>query len=112
MRAWAVPLMLACSGAFMAVAWLGHLAFRSAPMWTALLVSWSIVLPEYILNVGATRWGFGTYSGVQMAGFHLVSGVICIALVSRLILNEPWSYRHAGGLVLVACGFVLLIGRK
>lgn len=112
MRAYLVPIMLACSGAFMAVAWLGHLAFRSAPLWTALLVSWSIVLPEYILNVSATRWGFGTYSGVQMAGFHLIAGVVAITLVSRYVLGEPWQPRHLAGLALVASGFVLLVGRR
>src|SRR5688572_30762631 len=83
-----VPAMIFLSGAFMAVAWLGHLRIREHGFWIALLLSWAIVLPEYVLNVLATRYGYGTYSGAQMGLFHLCSGVVCVALVSRYVLGE------------------------
>jgi uncharacterized protein (DUF486 family) len=106
-----VPLMIFASGGFMAVAWLGHLRIREYGFWIALLLSWAIVLPEYILNVSATRWGIGTYSGAQMASFHLCSGVICVALVSRFLLNEPISGTQLLGFGLLAAGMALVLNR-
>ncbi|MGH8443446.1 MAG: DMT family protein [Nevskiaceae bacterium] len=50
-----VPLLIFVSGAFMAVAWLGHLRIREYGFWVALLMSWAIVPPEYVL--GETRQG-------------------------------------------------------
>ncbi len=106
-----MPAMLFLSGGFMAVAWLGHLRIREYGFWIALALSWAIVLPEYILNVTATRMGFGTYSGAQMASFHLCSGVVCVALVSRFVLHETLSGRQMGGFVLLAAGMVLVLNR-
>ncbi len=110
MKRIAVPLMIALSGAFMASAWLAHLRFRDRiGFTTALLASWAIVLPEYALNVAATRYGFGTYSGAQMAAIHLCSGVVCVTLVSRFVLGEAFGARQALGFALLAAGMVLLL---
>lgn len=106
-----VPPMIFASGAFMAVAWLGHLRIRSYSFWIALALSWAIVLPEYLLNVAATRWGWGTYSGAQMASIHLCSGVVCVALVSRYLLHEALTRGQLGGFVLLAAGMVLVLNR-
>ena len=48
---WVVPVMLFTSSVIMAFAWLGHLRFRAYSMWVALLGSWFLVIPEYMLNV-------------------------------------------------------------
>jgi uncharacterized protein (DUF486 family) len=106
-----VPLMIFTSGGFMAVAWLGHLRIRQYGFWVALALSWAIVLPEYVLNVSATRWGIGTYSGAQMASFHLCSGVVCVALVSRFVLHEPISPTQLLGFGLLAAGMALVLNR-
>jgi uncharacterized protein (DUF486 family) len=67
-----VPVCMFLSSCLMALAWLAHLRFRdNIGFWTALMASWLLVLPEYVLNVAATRFGYGTYSGAQMASFHL-----------------------------------------
>lgn len=43
----------------MSLAWLGHLRYRdSIGFWTALALSWLLVLPEYVLNYAATRYGW------------------------------------------------------
>jgi uncharacterized protein len=104
-----VPALIFASGAFMAAAWIGHLRFQSATFITALAASWAIVLPEYLLNVFATRMGHGRFTGAQMAAFHLASGVLCVALVSRFWLKESISTTNLAGLVLliVAMGLVL-----
>jgi uncharacterized protein (DUF486 family) len=106
-----VPLMIFASGGFMAVAWLGHLRIRERGFLLALALSWAIVLPEYLLNVTATRWGIGTYSGAQMASFHLCSGVVCVALVSRFLLHETISRSQFGGFAMLAAGMLLVLNR-
>ena len=104
-----VPALIFLSGAFMAVAWLGHLRIREYGFWIALVLSWAIVLPEYVLNVFATRYGYGTYSGAQMGMFHLCSGVICVALVSRFVLGEAVHSHQLLGMVLLALGMALVL---
>lgn len=108
-RALIVPLMIFLSGGFMAFAWLGHLRLRSRGFYFALLMSWLIVLPEYLLNVTATRLGYGLYTGSQMAMFHLVSGVVCVALVSRFWLGEAITLPQVVGFVLLLAGMVLVL---
>ena len=49
--------LLICSNAFMTMAWYGHLKFKTAPLLAAILVSWLIALPEYMLQVPANRFG-------------------------------------------------------
>src|SRR5262245_40794469 len=112
MKQIAVPLMIVVSGAFMATAWLAHLRIRQYGFWIALLMSWAIVLPEYLLNVGATRWGFGTFSGGQMAAMHLASGVVFVMLVSRFLLNEEIGLRQVAGFVFLLVGMLLILYRR
>jgi uncharacterized protein (DUF486 family) len=104
-----VPLMIATSGAFMAVAWLGHLRIRERGFWVALAMSWAIVLPEYVLNVAATRLGHCTFTGAQMGAMHLCSGVVCVALVSRFVLGEAIQTTQIFGLACLALGAYLVM---
>jgi uncharacterized protein (DUF486 family) len=104
-----VPLMIFLSGGFMATAWLAHLRIRDHSFLLALAMSWAIVLPEYVLNVVATRMGYGTFTGGQMASMHLASGVVCVMLVSRFVLGEDLGARHAAGFVLLLAGMLLLL---
>lgn len=107
-----VPACMLIAACLMALAWLGHLRFRdSIGFWTALGLSWMVVLPEYVLNVAATRWGHGTYSGAQMATFHLAFGVIAVALVSRFVLGERVTTTQLVGFALLALGTVLIAQR-
>jgi uncharacterized protein len=104
--------MLFLSSCLMALAWLAHLRFReSIGFWTALMESWLLVLPEYILNVAATRFGYGTYNGAQMASFHLAFGVVCVALVSYFVLDERLSVSQLLGFALLAVATVLITYR-
>ena len=108
-----VPILLVLSSTMMAFAWIGHLKWSDTwSFWTALGVSWSIVLPEYILNVSATRMGEGIYSGAQMAAFHLCSGVVCVAFISRFFLQEPMSMRQMLGFGLMCIAIILITGES
>lgn len=110
-RTFIVPLMLFASSMIMACAWLGHLKFSQLPFVWATLLCWLLVLPEYFLNILAIRLGHKIYTGAQMAAFRLCSGVICVAIVSRLLLGEDLSPRKlfGFGLMIVA---MALIARK
>lgn len=59
--------LLSLSNVFMTVAWYGHLKnFSSKAWWIAALVSWSIALFEYLLQVPANRIGYSQYSLAQL----------------------------------------------
>ena len=106
-----VVVMLIASSGMMAMAWLGHLRFEGVwSFWTALVVSWFIVLPEYALNTTATRAGYGAFSGAQMASIHLSSGVVCVALVSKIVLEEPLTLRMFLGFVTMFVAVLLIMG--
>lgn len=112
MKSVLVPVFMLLASCLMSLAWLGHLRYRdSIGFWTALAISWLLVLPEYVLNVAATRYGYGTYSGAQMATFHLAFGIVCVALVSRFVLGEPLTTKQVLGFALLVVGTALVTYR-
>ncbi|MEM7310886.1 MAG: DMT family protein [Planctomycetota bacterium] len=107
-----VPAMLVLSSTMMAFAWIGHLKYHKT--WSFLMalgISWMIVLPEYILNVSATRYGRDVYSAAQMATFNLSSGVVCVALVAHFFLKEKLATHQVFGFVLMVIAVVLITYR-
>ena len=104
-----VPLMLFVSSVIMALAWIGHIRFRHKGYWFALFASWFLVLPEYVLNVSAIRWGHEFFLGGQMAAMNLSSGVICVALVARFFLDEHLSRTQIAGFGLMAVAVALVM---
>lgn len=59
--------LLALSNVFMTFAWYGHLKnLASKPWWIAALISWSIALFEYLLQVPANRIGYTSLSLAQL----------------------------------------------
>jgi uncharacterized protein (DUF486 family) len=109
MAAYAVPVMLFASSVLMAFAWIGHIKFKHKSFLTALILSWLLVLPEYLLNVSAIRWGIGTYQPSEMAAMNLSTGVVCVAAVSKLYLGEHLNARKIFGFFLMASGVILVV---
>lgn len=109
MELYIVPVLLFISSILMAFAWLGHIRYRQKSFLIALLVSWILVLPEYVLNITAFRWGHGVYEGGEMAAINLCSGVVCVALVSRTFLNEMLHIRQILGFVLMTISVALIL---
>ena len=65
--AFACAALLSFSNLFMTVAWYGHLkTLDDRPWWIAALVSWSIALFEYLLQVPANRIGYTVLSLSQL----------------------------------------------
>lgn len=109
MALYLVPIMLFTSSILMAFAWIGHVKYRKKSFWIALVFSWLLVLPEYLLNVSAIRWGVGTYEPSEMAAINLSTGVVCIALVSKLFLGEKLSPRKILGFILMIISVTLVV---
>lgn len=104
-----VSLMLFCSSAVMATAWLGHLHFKESLSFLAATgLAWLLVLPEYALNIRALRTGYPRFSGGQMGAIRLCSGVVCIALVSRYGLGEEIGIQKLIGFGLMLIGMLLV----
>ena len=67
MKALSTIVLLAISNTFMTFAWYGHLkSLSSKPWWIAALISWSIALFEYLLQVPANRIGYTQFSLAQL----------------------------------------------
>jgi uncharacterized protein (DUF486 family) len=92
----------------MAIAWLGHLKLKQLPFFWAILCCWLLVLPEYCVNILAIRMGYRLYTGAQMAAFRLCSGVVCVALVSRFLLDEQLGFRKLFGFGLMMLAMILI----
>ncbi len=84
--------LLTLSNVFMTVAWYGHLKnFASKPWWLAALVSWSIALFEYLLQVPANRIG---YTELNLAQLKIMQEAITLSVFvpfSMLYMNQPFK---------------------
>ena len=94
-------LLLFASNAFMTVAWYGHLKHRGAPLFTVILISWLIALPEYALQVPANRMGYGTFSGYQLKVIQEAITLTVFAIFAWLYLGESLRWNHALAMVLL-----------
>ena len=96
--------LLFASNVFMTAAWYGHLRFRSAPLWIAILASWGIALFEYCLQVPANRWGYGRFTVAQLKITQEVITILVFVGFAWLWLGETprWNEIVAFTLVLAA----------
>jgi uncharacterized protein (DUF486 family) len=96
--------LLFASNVFMTAAWYGHLRFKTAPLWKAILFSWAIAFFEYCLQVPANRWGYGEFSAAQLKIAQEVITLIVFAGFAWLWLGVRlrWNEVAAFGLVLGA----------
>ena len=105
MSAYATPiLLLVASNVFMTFAWYGHLKFKAAPLWMAVLASWGIAFIEYCLAVPANRLGSSVYTTAQLKTMQEVITLAVFAGFSVLWLGESLTLNHALGFALIALG--------
>jgi uncharacterized protein (DUF486 family) len=95
-------LLLTISNVFMTFAWYGHLEYRGAPLWIAILASWGIALFEYCFQVPANRLGYGTFSGAQLKTIQEVITLVVFAVFSWTYLQEPLRWNHAAAFACLA----------
>ena len=99
------PIVLLClSNVFMTFAWYGHLKFKSAPLFIAILASWGIAFFEYCLAVPANRIGHEVYSAAQLKTMQEVITLIVFAGFSVFWLKQALTWHHAVGFALIAAG--------
>jgi uncharacterized protein len=101
-------ILLTVSNVFMTFAWYGHLKYRSAPLWIAIIASWGIAFVEYCFQVPANRIGYGTYSGAQLKTIQEVITLCVFCVFSVLYLKEElrWNYIVGFGLMVCAVFFI------
>lgn len=100
-------ILLILSNTFMTLAWYGHLAYKSTPLWIAILVSWLIALPEYALQVPANRWGHGQFSAPQLKILQEAISIAVFAIFSYFYLREAISWRMGVAFALVFLAVVI-----
>jgi len=92
-------LLLIASNVFMTFAWYAHLKNLSAsPWWVAALVSWSVALFEYLLQVPANRIG---HTQLSLAQLKIMQEVITLSVFvpfAVFYMGESlrWDYLWAG----------------
>ena len=104
-------IMLSFSNLFMTTAWYGHLRFKSAPLWAAVMVSWLIALAEYWLAVPANRIGIAVYQPSQLKTIQEIITLIVFVGFSYFWLGEVPTLKTVIGFGLIAAGAVLIFSR-
>ncbi|MEZ5912293.1 MAG: DMT family protein [Paracoccaceae bacterium] len=100
--------LLVASNLFMTLAWYGHLRFKTAPLVTVILISWTIAFFEYCLQVPANRIGHGTFSAAELKTLQEVITLVVFAGFSVVYLKEPLGLNHLAGFALIAAGAALI----
>ena len=101
--------LLVCSNLFMTFAWYAHLRnLADRPWWIAALVSWSIALFEYLLQVPANRIGFTRLSLPQLKILQEVITLGVFVPFAVLYMDQPvkLDFLWAGLCILGAVYFI------
>ena len=95
--------LLTISNVFMTMAWYGHLKYKTAPLWQAILISWMIAFVEYCFQVPANRIGYSHFSAAQLKTIQEVITLVVFCIFSVVYLKESlkWNY---------LVGFLMIIG--
>lgn len=107
-------ILLVLSNIFMTFAWYGHLKYKSAPLWIAILASWGLAFFEYCLQVPANRWGHGQFTAPQLKVLQEAITLVIFAAVSATYLHEKlrWNDWVAFGLVFLAVLVSVVLGTE
>jgi uncharacterized protein len=82
--------LLTCSNVFMTFAWYAHLRdFRNKAWYVAAIVSWSIALFEYLIQVPANRTGYATMSLSQLKILQEVITLGVFVPFAVLYMKQP-----------------------
>lgn len=97
-------LLLLASNVFMTAAWYGHLKYKSAPLFLAIVASWGIAFVEYCFAVPANRIGHAVYSAAQLKTIQEVITLVVFCGFSVIYLKEQLGWNHLIGFGLIAAG--------
>jgi uncharacterized protein (DUF486 family) len=99
--------LLVLSNTFMLFAWYGHLkTLGGKPWYVAALVSWSIALFEYLLQVPANRIGFGALSLAQLKILQEIVTLTVFVPFALFYMRQPIKLDYLwAGLCLVGAAY-------
>ncbi|HCN91408.1 MAG TPA: hypothetical protein DIT28_19895 [Oxalobacteraceae bacterium] len=84
--------LLTLSNVFMTIAWYGHLKTLGGKPWLiAALVSWSIALFEYLLQVPANRIGYSQYSLAQLKIIQEAITLSVFVPFAMIYMDQPFK---------------------
>lgn len=95
-------LLLICSNVFMTIAWYGHLKYKSHAIWSVILVSWLIALPEYGLQVPANRIGHAQFTAPQLKIIQEIISICVFIVFCLAYLKEPIQWNYVVSFLLIA----------
>ena len=107
---WLTVGLLCVSNLVMLYAWYGHLkSLSGAPIWMAVLVSWSIALLEYCLAVPANR--IGSASGMKLEQLKIIQEAVTLLMFipfAIVVMKQPisWNYVAAAVCIFAAVFFI------
>jgi uncharacterized protein (DUF486 family) len=104
---WKAALLLLASNTFMTVAWYGHLKFKKAPLFVAILASWGIALFEYMLQVPANRIGYRSLSAYQLKILQEAITLVVFMIFAALWLGEGVQPRFLVSFALVFAAVIV-----
>ena len=90
---WTILLLIG-SNIFMTFAWYGHLKYKQVALWKVILVSWSIALFEYCLQVPANRIGSRTFSPDQLKVIQEVITLAVFGVFSVFYFGDRLHWNH------------------
>lgn len=99
--------LLTLSNCFMTFAWYGHLRFKSAPLWLAILASWGLAFFEYLLQVPANRMGYGVLSAYQLKILQECITLCVFVAFAAFYLGEGFQTKYALSFVLVIAAVIV-----
>jgi uncharacterized protein (DUF486 family) len=103
--------LLTISNIFMTFAWYGHLKYRSAPLWTVIVVSWFIAFFEYCFQVPANRIGSYEFTTAQLKTIQEVITLIVFAVFSIFYLREEFKWNYVASFAMIV-GAVFFMFRE
>jgi uncharacterized protein (DUF486 family) len=101
--------LLSLSNVFMTIAWYGHLKNLSGKAWyVAALVSWSIALFEYLLQVPANRIGYTQFNLAQLKIMQEVITLLVFVPFAMFYMEQPFKMDFVwAGLCLVGAVYFI-----
>ena len=101
--------LLTCSNVFMTFAWYAHLKdMRGRAWYVAAIVSWTIALFEYLLQVPANRIG---YTALSLSQLKILQEVITLSVFipfAMLYMGQPFKLDYLwAGLCLVGAVYFM-----
>ena len=104
-------LLLLVSNVFMTFAWYGHLKYKSAPLFLAIVVSWLIAFVEYCFQVPANRIGHGQFTAAQLKTMQEVITLVVFCVFSVVYLREELKWNYVVGFLFII-GAVFFVFKK